>query len=218
MQVVVRAGLGLVEDRPLTVHVFGKIVGVPQSHLRYGRIEPDLEHVPVILGAVGAAAMPDAVMQHQHGAGRADHMPLTDDVLIAPYRRLADDPQVAARQEPCAAHRRGHRMRVPHQLDIERRPGVDGRILMPVLAILRPIGPASGHRRRRIGDVGEVMVDQRFGPHKALNDSHDLGLRDEGVQRRLRRIGSRERRAGIDIRQGPRADFLDVGFADFQGG
>ena len=159
---VLRRTLALdVEDGALRVILLGEVGNVPQATLPHRGVQADLEHVAHLLRAVDAAAVPQAVVSEDERARRAHHMLLPDDVLIAPDGALAHHPQVRAGDVAGAAHGRRHRVREVHQLDVEGAARIDGGVLMRVL---RHAGRAAAETRR-IGDVQEMVIEQRARAH-----------------------------------------------------
>ena len=181
-----------VEDGLLGMVRRRQIGGVPQSPLAHRGVEADLEHVAHAVRAIRAATVPQPVVREEQRAGRAYHMLLAEDVLIAPDRCLADDAQMRSRNVARAAHRRRHFVREVHQLDVERPARVDRGILMRVLRDALLAAPIA----RRIGDVQEVVVEQRAGADQTLDGAAHPRQPHQPAERGLRRIRLEQRRAG----------------------
>ena len=126
------------EDRPLLDEwSFGRSDVSHKPLLPHRRVDADLEHVAQTVGAIDAAAVPDAVMQEQQRARRTHDVLLPADVLVTRDRRFADHAQMRAGNETGAAHLARHVVRVVHDLNVERAARIDRRILVRVLRNVR---------------------------------------------------------------------------------
>ena len=95
-----------------------EVVGVPQSNLRFGRVEPDLVH-PSIGARVWLTGVPEAVMEDEDRTRRAHDLLLADDVLVSVQARRTDSGQVAAGHEAGPTFAWGDVIAEPEHLDIE---------------------------------------------------------------------------------------------------
>ena len=106
-------------------------------------------------------------MKYEHRSGRANHVLLTHNVLIARNRRFAHHPKMRARQKSGPAHGLGHLLREVKQLDIECHRRIDGRVLMIVLRRIWHAHSTSLAWWNR--DVQEVMIKYWSLTQQALN-------------------------------------------------
>jgi len=62
---------------------FVEVDGVPQTHLRHRRVQPDLMHPPIALARVWLTGMPQPVVKHDHRARWPDELLLAGDVVVS---------------------------------------------------------------------------------------------------------------------------------------
>ena len=148
-------------------------------------------------------------MQEEQGSGLADHVLLAADVLIAAQGHLAHLAQMGARHEPCAAHGTGDPVRIVHDLQVKGLAGINGRVLMGVLAdalAALVVGGGKGHMQ-------EVVVKDRGLAHQAAYGAGDQGQAQQAFHGRALGIGAGQRRPGGHLRDvGPGQD-LAIGTA-----
>ena len=110
---------------------------LPVESLR--RAQPNLEHISQGFRTVQATAVPEAFVEDHDSTRWADHLLLSDDVLIASDRRLADDTKLRARHETSATHFCGYLVWKIKKLNIKGCARIYGAVLVGGLRCLRTL-------------------------------------------------------------------------------